>query len=229
MTKAVPWCSNNLNWNPLKFLFDGISRVTIPFEWFWEHQIDQSYLAWEKHVMVIFPIQEDVPFLSVFRSKHFQCRAFFPNRVWLQWWEYSKLKSTSWMPIETVQFEKDFFSNHVSIWTICAFIRFRAIQIQMLWWRENDENGPECKHGKDPFLSERRRHPILNRIRPISVDVEPVLEYSSSSECPRQLKFMLYLWINSSKSTFESFLPKFNLDTIIQLRNSNVQMDCLRF
>ena len=81
--------------------------------------------------MVIFPIQEDEPFLSVFRSKHFQCQAFFPNRVWLQWWEYSKLKSTSLMPIETIQFEKDFFSNHVSIWTICAFMRFRPIQIQM--------------------------------------------------------------------------------------------------
>ena len=74
-------------------------------------------------------------------------------------------------------------------------MRFRAVQIriQMVRWRENDENKPECKHGKDPFLSERRQHPILNRIRPISVDVEPVLEYSSSSECPRQLKFMLYL------------------------------------
>ena len=109
-------------------------------------------------------------------------------------------------------------------------MRFRAIQIQMFRCHEkNDENEPECKHGKDPFLSERRQHPISNRIRPISVDVEPVLEYSSSSECPRQLKFILFLAIFIKKCTFESFLPKFNLDAIIQLRNSNVQMDCLGF
>ena len=108
-------------------------------------------------------------------------------------------------------------------------MRFRAIQKLKCFGgaKKNDENEPECKHGKDPFLSERRQHPILNRIRPISVDVEPVLEYSSSSECPRQLKFMLFHDIFYEKCTFESFLPKFNLDTIIQLRNSNVQMDCL--
>ena len=132
-------------------------------------------------------------------------------------------------------------------------------------------------HEKDPSLSEKRQHPILSRIRPIFEDVEPVLEYSSSSECLRQLKSMLFLVIYiigglhirvthlvmnlhtlylptlhayayenesplcvqvqdrvthsnvgpSLSNTFESFLPKFNFDTIVQLSNSNVQMDCL--